>query len=232
MIWTTSRTRLLRAGAILFAAALAAVISVGLVPPAAAATGDQATLGQEDREDLERIERYLNNVRTMTARFLQSTSEGGYAEGTLFISRPGRLRIEYDPPVPVLIVSDGEWIHYFDEEIRQVNRLRLSETPAQLLVRNRLQLGEKVRVVGFERGPGTIRVTLEDMDHPDAGRLTLVFADRPLMLRQWKVTDAQGVETTVAIYDTHKDVPLNPTLFEFEAPADARVPFGGGAGRN
>ncbi|MEE9139446.1 MAG: outer membrane lipoprotein carrier protein LolA [Alphaproteobacteria bacterium] len=214
------RTRLALAGAPLLAAALL------LTTPLEAAPKAGPALDQAEVADIARIERYLNNMRTMTARFLQSTSEGGYAEGTVFLSRPGRLRIEYDPPVPVLIVADGTWIHFYDAELGQVNRLRLTETPAAVLVRERFDFDEEVKVTAFKRGPGTIRLTLEDSANPESGTLTLVFSDRPLMLRQWVVNDAQGVETTVAIYDSRRDVPLAPMLFEFHDPTKPRVPFG------
>ena len=224
-------------------AALAAlVVATVAIPawsaPAATAAATAATtapatqsrpgpvLSPEDAADIARIERYLDSIRTMTARFLQSTSDGRFAEGKLYISRPGKLRIEYDPPVPILIVSDGTWIHYFDSELGQVNRLRVSETPASVLVRQRLGIGDTVRVTSFRRGAGTLRITLENIATPEAGRLSLTFADHPLMLRQWAVVDAQGIETKVALYDNRRDMPLAPTLFRFSQPRRTQVPFG------
>jgi len=184
-------------------------------------------LTPEDKRDIKRIERYLNNIRTMTARFLQSTSKGGLAEGTLYLARPGRLRVEYDPPMPVLIVADGTWLYYYDSELGQVNRMRLSETPAAALVRAHYDFSTgDLRVAGFKRGPGTLRLTLENMKNPDSGRLTLTFSDHPLILRKWKVLDAQGVETTVSLLDTRRDVPLAPKLFEFHDPTKPPIPFG------
>jgi outer membrane lipoprotein-sorting protein len=210
----------------LLAAALGPAVSGG--GAAAAPVAGQSVPGwsEEDAADIARLERYLNNIRTMRARFLQTTSDGGYAEGTLYIARPGRLRIEYDPPVPVLIVSDGTWLHYYDDELRQANRLRLSDTPAAVLVRDRFDLGDTLSVVDFERGPASLRITLEDPANPDAGRLTLTFSDRPLVLRHWIVIDPQGIETKVALYDTRRDVVIPPQLFEFEDPTKRRPPFG------
>jgi outer membrane lipoprotein-sorting protein len=213
--------------------ALAAALLLAMASAAVAAAAAAPRLGDAEAADVARIERYLNNIRTMTARFLQVTSEGGYAEGTLFLSRPGRLRIEYDPPVPVLIVADGRWMHFCDFEIGQVNRLRITDTPAAVLVREKVDLGEDIRVASFERGPGTIRMTVEDAANPESGGLTLTFSDKPLMLRQWMVSDAHGVETTVAISDTRRDVPLSteffefpPKGFEFRCRTEPRVPFG------
>ncbi len=65
--------------------------------PARAADAVPA-LSEADRTDLARIEAYLNGLTTMQARFLQFSSDGCYAEGHIYVERPGRMRIEYDPP--------------------------------------------------------------------------------------------------------------------------------------
>lgn len=176
--------------------------------------------------DLSRVERYLNNLRTMSARFLQSTTDGGEAQGTFYVARPGKLRVEYDPPNKILIVSDGSQVHYYDSELGQVSTVSLSDTPAAVLVRDTYKIGTDVRVADYQKGPGAIRVTLEDIKNPDAGALTLIFQDNPLILKQWKVIDAKGVETTVALTDPKRDVVLAPTLFEFTDPTKGQAPFG------
>lgn len=176
--------------------------------------------------DLARIEKYLNNVRTMTAHFLQSTTDGGEAQGTLYLQRPGKLRLEYDPPTPVLIVSDGNLVHYYDSELNQVSQVSLFSTPAAVLVRDTYKFDGDVRITDYERGPGVIRITITDAKNPDVGSLSLAFQDNPLILKQWKVTDPQGVVTTVALSDAHRDVTLSPKLFDFTDPTRPASPFG------
>lgn len=203
---------------------------VPVTPAKAAATGPagSADIKGTDTEaaDLSRIERYLNNLRTMSARFMQSTTDGGEAQGAFYVARPGKLRVEYDPPNKILIVSDGSQIHYYDSELGQVSTISLSDTPAAVLVRDNYKFGTDVRVSDYQKGPGAIRVTLEDIKNADAGALTLTFQDNPLILKQWKVLDAKGVETTVALSDTKRDVVLAPTLFEFTDPTKGQAPFG------
>lgn len=211
----------------------ALVLGLGLMPaaalyakPAAPAASADVKGADTKAADLTRIEKYMNNVRTMTARFLQSTSDGGEAQGTLYLSRPGKLRLEYDPPTPVLIVSDGNLVHYYNSELNQVSQVSLSSTPASVLVRDTYKLDGDIRVTNYERGPGVIRVTLTQANNPDAGSLELTFEDNPLILKQWKVTDPQGVVTTVALSDTHRDVTLSPKLFDFTDPTRPVNPFG------
>ena len=165
-----ARIRRLRAlaGAVLIASGLTALPHAD-ASAAAAATAPAAVHSKQDAADVARVQKYLNSLRTMTARFLQYGPDGSTAEGTLYLSRPGRLRVEYDPPTPVLIVSDGRLVHYYDSELRQVSTVRLSETPAAVLVRDKYDFSKDIRIIALQRGPGVLRVTLQDVDNPDTG---------------------------------------------------------------
>ncbi len=191
----------------------AAAVQAWAAPPPAAA------LSAADRADIGRIEAYLNRIDTMKARFLQSSSAGNLSEGTLFISRPGKLRIEYDPPVPILIVAARGVLTYYDKELEQVNKIDLDSTPAGILVNKTISFTSSAfTVTRFERKADAARVTLVRREDPMEGSLTLVFSDRPLTLRKWIVIDAQGVEITVSLLKTRFGLPLNPELFTFEPP--------------
>jgi len=206
---------------------VAAVFALALAPMAWAAPPAANAPGQDSKAyDLARIEKYLNNLRTLKADFLQSTDDGRVAEGKLYLQRPGRLRVEYNPPTPVLIVSDGQRVFYYDSELGQVNSGNLSDTPAGVLVRDKYEFGKGIKIVGYERGPNVIRVSLQDTKNTDVGILDLTFEDNPLSLKQWRIVDQQGVEITVALSNARRDVPLEPKLFEFTDPTKQRVPFG------
>lgn len=182
--------------------------------PAAALELDSAA-----KADIARIEDYLNRLDTLQARFLQFSSNGDYAGGQIFIWRPGRMRIEYDPPVPVLIVVDGTWLIYHDRKLEQVSHVLLSSTLAGILVADDISLlSEELEVTGFENSANVLRVTLVKAEDPLEGSLTLVFSDNPLVLKKWHITDAQGITTTVSLLDTQFGLPLNPELFRFKAP--------------
>ncbi|MFQ5618792.1 MAG: outer membrane lipoprotein carrier protein LolA [Rhodospirillales bacterium] len=202
---------------------LAAILIVALAwaaaVPAAAAPPRAATLSAAELADVGRIEAYLNRIRTLKARFLQVSSTGDLSEGTLFISRPGRLRIEYDPPVPILIVAARGVLTYFDKELEQVSEIDLASTPAGILVQETISFfSGDFMLTRFERQADAARLTLVRTEDPLEGSLTLVFSDRPLTLRKWVVTDAQGEATTVSLLKTRFGLPLNPELFTFEAP--------------
>jgi outer membrane lipoprotein-sorting protein len=206
---------------------LALVAAVGPAPTVAAtaAPATQVTAADstgartpEEAATLERIERYLNGISTVRARFLQVSSNGDTAEGDVYMDRPGKLRFEYDPPVPVLIIADSLNLVYYDRDLQQVTYLPLWETPLWFLLRGDVSFADKVRVVDFERRLGTVRVVVEQKDNEQAGKVTLIFSTQPLALKKWEVTDAQGIVTTVSLLEPEFGVKIPADLFRFKDP--------------
>lgn len=201
----------------LLSLAAAAAAGAALGPEAGAATTPRG-LSEQDRADVARVESYLNGIRTLSARFMQVSDTGGTAEGKLFLSRPGRLRLEYDPPVPILMVANGGFLIHYDKQLKAVTHLPIDSTPAGLLVRENIALSGDVTVSAVERGPGSLRVTLRQTKDPNAGRIMLVFGERPFALSNWQVVDPQGNVTRVALIEPHVGMPLDPALFRFTDP--------------
>ena len=200
------------------AALLLVALALGFFRSPASAQGI-AKLSDADRFDILRIETYLNRIKTMEARFLQVTSDGDYSEGDLYFSKPGKMRLDYDSPSPVVIVSDGVNLAYYDKELEQITYIKLEWTQASILLRENISFfAGDILVTAFERGPGVLRLTVIKGDDPLEGNITLIFSDRPLGLKKWTVTDAQGVVTNISLLGPRFDVPLNPDLFHIELP--------------
>ncbi len=173
-----------------------------------------AKLSPQDQTDVARIETYLNGVKSLKARFTQVAGDGGVSQGTAWLERPGRMRFQYDPPAPfVLIASHGQLI-FHDESLGQTSNIPLSRTPLGILLADHVTLSGAVTVTGMQRLPGQIQLTLVRTDSPGDGSLTLIFADPPLMLRQWTVVDAQRRETHVTLYNAQTGGNFDPQLFE------------------
>ncbi len=190
--------------------ALALVLLAELAAPA------QSAAQGVNQRDLLRISNYLNGLGTLTGEFVQIDPEGGLSRGTFWMRRPGRLRFEYRPPNPALIVADGTWVGVCDREIESFERYPLEETPLDLLLRDRVDLRTEGAVQAITRAEGQLRVRAIDPDAPEQGSITMIFSDVPLALRQWVVVDAQGLTTTVALSDTRSNVAVEPELFVIE----------------
>ncbi|MDQ1080560.1 outer membrane lipoprotein carrier protein LolA [Pseudoroseomonas cervicalis] len=168
---------------------------------------------------LARAEAYLNSITTLRARFLQIAQNGGSAEGTAFIARPGRMRFDYDPPEPLLLVaSDGQFL-YYDRELRQPSIVPVSSTPLAFLLRPRISFGGDIEVRGVQRQGGFLQVTVRRRDAPSEGSLTLIFAEEPMELRQWVVVDGQGRQTRVTLNAVETGMNLPRRLFTFNDPS-------------
>jgi outer membrane lipoprotein-sorting protein len=203
---------------------LGAALLSAIVPVAARA--QPAVLTAADRADIARIEVYLNGLKTLKAKFLQIAPDGGTSQGTAWIDRPGKLRFEYDPPSPLLLVA-GYGVGFFhDKQLGQTSNFPLSSTPLGILLTDNLKLSGDVTVTRVTRMPGQVQVTLYRTSSPGDGTITLVFADGPLTLRQWTVTDPQGKETSVTLFDISLGGKFDSKMFTFADPSLNNAPEG------
>jgi outer membrane lipoprotein-sorting protein len=172
----------------------------------------------QDQADLRRIETYLDGLRTLKARFLQVAPSGAISQGTVWLDRPGRMRFEYDPPSPLLLVAGHGLVVFHDSQLDQTSNIPVGRTPLGILLADRVQLGGDVTVTGMQRMPGQIQVSMVRAASPGEGTLTLIFSDNPLVLRQWTVVDAQRQETRVTLFNVELGGKFDQKLFEYIDP--------------
>lgn len=168
-------------------------------------------------DDIKKIEDYLNNVKTLQASFVQTASNGNTSEGRLFIAKPSKIRMEYDAPVNVLIVGDGNFIVYNDKDLDQVTHIDYEDIPASLILADNVKIdGKKIKVADFYKDSGTTEIVLNYLEKGDMGPITLIFNNKPFELKQWKVVDPQSVEITVSLYNAEQDVIIPDKMFKFK----------------
>lgn len=172
-----------------------------------------ANLTPQDQADIQRIQDYLNGITTMQAKFQQYSAKGGIAFGNLYLKRPGFIRIEYEPPSPMLIVSDSVSLHYYDPELDQINRVPVSSSPIWFLLKENVRLGGDVTVTDFQRAPNSFAITIRQTDDADEGKVMLELGDRPLELRQWTVADGKNQEVRVGLFNAQFGMDLDQQLF-------------------
>ncbi len=185
-----------------------------LTPPA---DGAPAPAG-EGPSWLARIESWLAARPRFRARFTQIGPDGTVLTGTLWLARPGRMRIDYDPPSELLIVATDWRLVIYDGATRQVNTLPLAETPIAFLLEERVELDERVRLVAVRERGAEVGVVLEDRTSPGRGRITLWFRRNPFTLVRWEVVDAQGLTTLVLLDSLDPDAPMPESLFVWRDP--------------
>lgn len=201
-----------------------------LAPLLASPAWSQAptALTSQDRADIARVETYLNGIHTLHARFRQIAPNGGTSEGQVWLERPGRMRFQYDPPSPFLLVGGHGLLVFHDSKLQQTSNIPLGSTPLGLLLQDNVRLSGDVTVAGLARAPGQLQLRLFRTKSPADGSLTLVFADAPLALRQWSVVDAQRQETRITLYNIELGGTFKQSLFEFIDPKFFQNNGGGG----
>jgi outer membrane lipoprotein-sorting protein len=177
-----------------------------------------AALPAAQAGDVARIEAYLNDLTTFRSDFVQTNPDGGTVTGELYYERPDKMRLDYDPPSEILIISDGWWLIYYDRKLDQVSHLSIDSTPLGFLLSDHIRLSGDVTVTDVARGAGELKVTLIQTDEPNQGSIQLAFAEDPMELRRWTVIDAQGQATYVVLEGLERGVPLNGELFRFRNP--------------
>ena len=175
-------------------------------------------LTPQDHADLDRVQAYLDGIYTLKAHFLQVAPDGALSQGTAWLDRPGRMRFQYDPPAPYLLVANYGELVFRDNQLQQNSTIPLSRTPLGILLADHVTLSGDVTVTKITRLPGQLQISLVRTASPSDGTLTLIFTDNPLVLRQWTVVDAQRKETRVTLYNVELGGTFNQDLFNVAAP--------------
>lgn len=173
------------------------------------------TFNAEQRSDLDKISAYLNGMHAVEGGFSQINPNGDVTEGKIYIDRPGKIRFEYDPPNPTLVLCDGSSIYVQNRKLNTVDRYPLAGTPLQLILKDDISLKQNRSILDLHREGDSIVVDARSSNNRKKSNVTLVFASAPVELRQWTVIDDQGLSTTVALRNVHPVASLPDTLFQY-----------------
>jgi outer membrane lipoprotein-sorting protein len=183
---------------------------LSLIAPAEAAPPTAA-----DQPDLGRILAYLNSIHSLEARFEQVAPNGAVSHGTVWMERPGRIRFQYDPPSPILLIAGHGEVYFHDYQLNQTSKIPLSRTPLSILLAEQITFTGPVTVTDFVKLPNELQVSLVRAANPGQGLLALVFTEPPITLYQWTVVDAQHKITRVTLSDLKLGGTFDPKLFAF-----------------
>jgi outer membrane lipoprotein-sorting protein len=200
-------------------------------PPPAAVTPSPATTGAaaaaavpgqgnggldaKQRSLVDRVSAYLSNVQTLTGNFIQIGPDGGRTEGTFYIQKPGKVRFEYNPPSPIDVIADGSSVVVRDRKLATQDLYPLSQTPLRYLLADKIDLQRDTHLVSVSADDVFVTVVIEEKQVlTGTHRLMMMFGAKDFQLRQWTVTDPQGYDTTVAVYNLDQKSKPDPALFK------------------
>lgn len=151
---------------------------------------------------LARVSAYFNSFALMEGRFVQIAPDGSQSEGVFFLSKPGKIRFHYSPPARLDVISDGSSVAVKDGKSNTQDMYPLSKTPLRYLLAGNIDLNSAQFVKNVAIAADLITVTIVEKGAFEQGTLSLIFDRKTYELRQWQITDAQGLTTSVAIFDT------------------------------
>jgi outer membrane lipoprotein-sorting protein len=196
---------------------LAAFASLGVIDSTAvSARADELSDGQ--RTAIQQITGYFNSMRTLQGEFLQVGPKGHISTGVFHISKPGRMRFQYAPPNPFVVVADGTWVTIKNNAKDTADQYPLSATPLRLVLAEEVDLLSEAKIISVEQVDGMTTVTLEDKDQLVPGHLVLIFDEEREELQQWIIVDGQGRRTTISLTDMVAGIDPDPGLFRLELP--------------
>lgn len=181
-------------------AALATVPALNLVTPAHAQNSAQA------------IADHFSSVTTMSGEFVQFGPRGEQTGGKFYIERPGKLRFNYEAPSGYQVIADGKNVVIDNSKLNTMDLYPLSKTPLKLLLDRRIDLsGNKVK--GVKEEPDMTTIQLADRQFFGNSTITMMFDPRSYELKQWTITDPQGKDTTVMIFNVKEGVKIDQAMF-------------------
>jgi len=185
-------------------------------PPTASAPG---TFDDKQKALVAKVSSYLSRVQTLVGDFVQVGPDGRRTEGQFFIQKPGKVRFEYNPPSPVEVIADGKSVVVRDRNLDTQQLWPLSQTPLRFLLSDSIDLMRDTNLVSVSADDTYITVVIEE-SHTLVGtsRLMMMVGAKDFQLRQWTVTDPQGFDTTVAVYNLNTTKKPDPDLFTIVYP--------------
>jgi outer membrane lipoprotein-sorting protein len=195
---------------------------VSLVPqPGSAPVAQPASArAAQQGSAVARVNTYFNGIRTLVGNFSQIAPDGSRTQGKFFLAKPGRVRFYYQAPSTTDIIADGKSLVVRDRKLATQDVYPLGQTPLKFLLDPNLDLTRDSKVVGVYEDQGVISVAIEESStFGGKARVMMVFGDDAggnIELKQWTITDAQGLNTTVAVSELDQRAKPDDKLFRVD----------------
>ena len=174
-------------------------------------------LNPEQRTIIDKVNNYLSGMQVLSGKFVQVGPDGRRTEGQFYISKPGKVRFEYDDPSPIELIADGQSVVVRDRKLATQDVYPLSQTPLRFLLADKVDLMKDSTLAAVYADDVFITVVVEEKNGiVGTSRLMIMFAAKDIQLKQWTVTDPQGYDTTVAVYNLDTSRRPDPGMFKID----------------
>lgn len=196
----------------------------GLAPPQTS----QFTGAPEQVAILEKINGYFNNLKNLEGDFVQTEADDKRKKGRFYIERPGKVRFDYSLPSKQKIISNGKYLAIEDHDLNTADRYPLESTPFRLLLTENVDLARDAAILAIDVGEKIVVLTLQDREGRAGGQIRLFFDWPELTLREWIISDPQGLNTRIQLASVQLNKQVDPKLFTFSQDVGMPKFRGGG----
>ena len=195
---------------------------LALAAPFVSAAAPQPAPAAAINPQVEQAVGALRAITTLQADFVQTDRNGQRLTGVLSMQRPGKIRFQYQPGIPLLIVSDGSALTLIDYEVRQVQRWPIRNSPLGALLDPNKDVARfaTINPTGHDE---VISLDVRDPRHPEYGSITMIMLKKPSApggweLNSWVALDSQNRRTTVRLSNQRYGVALPSNIFRWNDP--------------
>jgi outer membrane lipoprotein-sorting protein len=180
-------------------------------------SGETTAFDAKQRALADRVSAYLTSIRQLHGNFVQVGPDGSKSEGEFYLQKPGKVRFDYNPPSPIELIADGSSVVVRDRKLATQDLYPLSQTPLRFLLSDRIDLLRDTNLVGVYADDVFVTVVIEERQIlGGTHRVMLMYGAQDFQLRQWTVTDPQGYDTTVAVYNLDTKAQADPNMFRID----------------
>jgi outer membrane lipoprotein-sorting protein len=175
--------------------------------------GLSAGVAQAEVNKPQEIANHFADIKSMTGDFVQFGPRGEQTGGKFYLDRPGKIRFDYDAPSPMRVISDGQALVVGNRKLATWDLYPLSKTPLAVLLGDKIDLTGK-KVISVKEEDDLVTIVMGDKTLFGDATITMMFDPKTDDLRQWTITDLQGKETSVMIYNVQSGVKFADTVFK------------------
>ena len=209
---SSMKTKLEILGVIKTAFSAALFVGLGFI---ATGLNDAEAASRADAKTVEAISKHFSRVPSLKGEFVQFGPKGEQTGGKFYLQRPGKIRFDYDKPSPISVFADGKTIAINNKKLKTWDFIPLSKTPLRLLLANEIDVSDK-SIESVKTEVDLTTIVLGNKSVFGDSKITLMFDPKSFELRQWTITDNQGKDTSVMIFNVEKNVKLSKRLFKID----------------
>jgi len=187
--------------------------------PAAASKTQPPPPPMDAATAIQRANAYFSTTSTMIGDFVQIGGDGRRSEGKIYVQRPGKLRFEYALPATLEIVADGMSVAVVDRKLGTKDVYFINQTPLKFLLKDQIDLSKDAQVVSVTNDANAVSILIEDKStFGGTSFIKLMFDPAKFTLKQWQITDPQGYETLVSLFNVDLTKKPDPWVFSLTPP--------------